>query len=104
MHPAKPTWADGAVMPLNLDAWWNEQEYKVRGTFQTRGYFILRKLHELDPVRVLAVTANLYAKDDKQPQDIPMAESDVALGHLGASAEEVQCLHVHMGKRREETG
>ena len=52
MRPAKPTWADGAVMPLNLDAWWNEPEYKVCGTFQTRGYFILRKLHELDPARV----------------------------------------------------
>jgi hypothetical protein len=30
---------------IGLDAWWAEPEYKVCGTFQACGYFILRKLH-----------------------------------------------------------
>jgi len=98
MRPTKPTWADGAVMPLNLDAWWNEPEYKVCGTFRTRGYFILRKLHELDPARVLAVTAKLYREEEKEPQDISKGEWKVILEHLGASPKEVKDVQVKMGK------
>jgi hypothetical protein len=100
MRPAGPAWADGAVVPLNLGAWWNEPEYKVCGTFQARGYFILRKLHELDPARFLAVTAKIYHKQEKEPQDITKGEWKVILEHLGASPEEVKNVQVTMGKWR----
>jgi hypothetical protein len=100
MRPAGPAWADGAVVPLNLGAWWSEAEYKVCGTFQTRGYFILRKLHELDPARFLAVTAKIYHKQEKEPQDITKGEWKVILEHLGASPDEVKDVQVKMGKWR----
>ena len=38
---------------------WAEPEYKVCDSFQARGYFILRKLHELDAAKLNTVTANL---------------------------------------------
>ena len=87
-------------MGLSLAAWWNEPEYKVCGTFKTRGYFILGKLHELDPARLLAVTANLYHEQEKEPQDITKAEWKVILEHMGASPEEIRDVQVKMGKWR----
>jgi hypothetical protein len=86
--------ADG----LGLDAWWAKPEYKVCGTFKTRGYFILRKLHELDPARFLTATANLYHEQGKEPQDITKVEWKVILEHMGASLEEIRDVQVKMGK------
>jgi len=85
-------------VPLNLGTWWGEPEYRVCGTFQTRGYFILRKLHELDPARLLTVTAKLYHEHEKEPQDITKIEWKVILEHMGASREEIRDVQVKMGK------
>jgi hypothetical protein len=88
------------VMGLGLGAWWGEPEYKVCGTFQTRGYFILRKLHELDPVRLNTVMTNLYHEQEKEPQDITKVEWKGILESMGASPEEVKDVQVKMGKWR----
>jgi hypothetical protein len=61
-------------MPLNLDAWWREPEYKGCDTFQTRGYFFLRKVHELDPAKFLTVMENLYHEQEKELQLITKVE------------------------------
>ena len=98
MRPDSPVEADGEVMPLSLGAWWREPEYKVCGTFQTRGYFILRKLHELDPARFNTVMTNLYHEQEKEPQDITKVECKVILEHMGASLEEIRDVQVKMGK------
>lgn len=87
-------------MPLNLSVWWSEPEYKVCGTFQARGYFILRKLHELDTTRFLAVTAKLYREQEKEPQDITKAEWKAILEYMGAGPEEIKDVQVKMGKWR----
>ena len=78
-------------MGLDLDAWWREPEYKVCGTFQTRGYFILRKLHELDPARFNTVMTNLYHEQEKKSQDITKVES---------GPEGIKDVQVKMGKWR----
>jgi hypothetical protein len=75
-------------MPLNLGAWWSEPEYKVCGTFQTRGYCILRKLHELEPARLNTVMTNLYHEQEKEPQDITKVEWKAILEYMGAGPEE----------------
>ena len=85
-------------MPLNLGAWWSAPEYKVCGTFKTRGYFILGKLHELDSARLLTAMANLYREQGKEPQDITKVEWKVILEHMGASLEEIRDVQVKMGK------
>jgi hypothetical protein len=85
-------------MGLNLDAWWSEPEYKVCGTFQTRGYFILRKLHELEPARLNTVMTNLYHEQEKEPQDITKVEWKGILEPMGASPEEIKDVQVKMGK------
>ena len=85
-------------MGLSLATWWDEPEYRVCGTFKTRGYFILGKLHGLDAARLLAVTANLYHEQEKEPQDITKAEWKVILEHMGASLEEIRDVQVKMGK------
>jgi hypothetical protein len=46
------------VTHLNLAAWWAKPEYKVCGTFQTRGYFILRKLLKHDGTKFVEVMAD----------------------------------------------
>ena len=88
-------------MGLNLDAWWREPEYKVCGTFRTRGYFILRKLHELEPARLNTVMTNLYHEQEKEPQDITKSDWKVILEHMGASPEEIKNVQVKMGKWQE---
>ena len=79
---------------LGVDAWWGEPEYKVCGTFKTRGYFILARLHKLDSARLLAVTADLY----KEPEDITKGEWKGILEHMGAGPEEIKSVQVKMGK------
>jgi hypothetical protein len=87
-------------MGLNLSACWGEPEYKVCGTFQTRGYFILRKLHQLDPTKFNRVMTNLYHEQAKKPQDITKVEWKVILEHMGASPEEIKDVQVKMGRWR----
>ena len=88
-------------MGLDLDAWWSEPEYKVCGTFRTRGYFILRKLHELEPARLNTVMTTLYHEQEKEPQDITKSDWKVILEHMGASPEEIKNVQVKMGKWQE---
>jgi hypothetical protein len=85
---------------LNLDAWWAEPEYKVCGTFQARGYFILRKLHQLDAAKIRTVMVDLYHEQRKEPQDITKVEWKVILEHMGASPEEIKDVQVKMGRWR----
>ena len=58
---------------------------------QTRSYFILRKLHELDPARFNTVMTNLYHEQEKKPQDITKVES---------GPEGIKDVQVKMGKWR----
>ena len=86
--------ADG----LNLDSWWAEPEYKVCGTFQSRGYFILRKLHQLDAAKLRSVTEELYRDQEMEPQQITKFEWKVILEYMGATPEEIQAVQVRMGR------
>lgn len=89
------------MMPgLGLASWWDEPEYKVCGTFQARGYFILRRLHQLDPAKLNTVMVKLYRDQEKEPQDIAKAEWQVILEYMGASPEEIKDVQVRMGKWR----
>jgi hypothetical protein len=85
---------------LGLASWWDEPEYKVCGTFQARGYFILRRLHQLDPAKLNTVMVKLYRDQEKEPQDIAKAEWQVILEYMGASPEEIKDVQVRMGKWR----
>jgi hypothetical protein len=85
---------------VGLDAWWDEPAYRVGGTFKARGYFILRKLHELDPDRFNTVMTQLYPEEERAPQDITKTEWKVILEHMGASPEEIKDVQVKMGKWR----
>jgi hypothetical protein len=85
---------------LGLASWWDEPEYKVCGTFQARGYFILRRLHQLDPAKLNTVMVKLYRDQEKEPQDIAKVEWQVILEYMGASPEEIKDVQVRMGKWR----
>ena len=54
-------------MGLNLEAWWDEPEYKTSNTFHLRGRFILRKLYEHDHAKLDDVMADLYRDDVPDP-------------------------------------
>ncbi len=88
------------MTPLNRDAWWVEPEYKVCGTYQARGYFILRKLHQLDAAKIRTVTVDLYHEQEKEPQDITKFEWKVIMEYMGASPEEIKDVQVRMGRWR----
>ena len=63
---------------------------------QTRSYFILRKLHELDPARFNTVMTNLYHEQEKKPQDITKVES----GPEGIKDVQVKMVAVASAVRR----
>jgi hypothetical protein len=75
-----------------------EPEYKVCGTFQARGYFILRKLHELDPAKLNTVLVKLFRNQEKEPHDITKVEWQVILEYVGARPEEIKAVQVKMGR------
>jgi hypothetical protein len=83
---------------LGLDSWWDEPEYKVCGTFQTRGYFVLRKLHQLDAAKLNTVTVGLYRDQEKEPHDISKVEWKAILEYMGASPKEIKDVQVRMGR------
>ncbi len=68
------------------------------GTFQSRGYCILRKLHQLDATKLRSVTADLYRDQEKEPQKITKFEWKVILEYMGATSEEIQAVQVRMGR------
>jgi hypothetical protein len=83
---------------LGLDAWGDEPEYKRCDTFTLRGGFILNKLLQRHPARLIYVMANLYGADKKDPQDITKAEWKVILKSVGASPEEIMDVQMRMGR------
>lgn len=85
---------------LNVDAWWDEPEYKVCGTFKARGHFILSKLYELDGAKIHTVMVDLYRDDEKDPQDITKVEWKAILEYMGASPEAIKDVQVKMGRWR----
>lgn len=63
------------MTPLNLDAWWDEPAYQAaRGSFSTKGTFILRKLGEQDPAKLKDVLADVYRDAVPDPVDMTKFE------------------------------
>ena len=85
---------------LNLDAWWDEPEYKPCNTFRLRGLFILRKLRDNDPARLQDVLADLYRDDQPDPQDIGRFEWQTILAYMGASEDEITDVQTRMERRK----
>jgi hypothetical protein len=82
---------------LGLDAWWDEPAYHAaRGSFSTKGTFILRKLSEHDPAKLKDVLGDLYRDDLPDPADTTKFEWEVIRGFLGASPEEVKDVQLRM--------
>ena len=71
---------------LGLDAWWDEPTYHAaRGSFSTKGAFILAKLEAHDPTRLKDVLADVYRDAVPDPADMTRFEWEVILRFLGAS-------------------
>ena len=51
-----------------LDPWWDEPEYKAVRHVTLRGGFILNKLLQRNPARLVYVMANLYGAEQKDPR------------------------------------
>jgi len=84
---------------LNLDPWWDEPAYQAaRGSFLTKGTFILDKLAEHDPIKLKDVLADLYRDQIPDPQDITKFEWEVILRLMGASPEDIKDVQLRMGR------
>lgn len=86
------------MMRLDLEAWWDEPEYKRCDTLSRRVRFILTKLLQRDPAALVYVMSNLYGAEKKDPRDITTHEWALILSHLGASPEEVSDMQKRMGR------
>jgi hypothetical protein len=72
------------MTPLNLDPWWDEPYYKAaKGSFSSKGAFILRKLLKHDGAKFVEVMADLYRDDAPDPQDITKFEWEAILRYMG---------------------
>jgi hypothetical protein len=68
-------------MSLNLDPWWDEPAYQAaRGSFSTKGTFIL------------------YRDEVPDPADITKFEWETILRFVGASQEEIADVQKRMGR------
>jgi len=86
-------------MPLSLDPWFDEPAYQAaRGSFSTKGQFILRKLSERDPIKLKDVLADVYRDEVPVPQDITKFEWEVILRFMGAGPEEIADVQKRMGR------
>lgn len=84
---------------LNLDAWWDEPDYKAaQGTFSERGTFILNNLAQHDAARLSMVIADLYRDEPPDPMDITKFEWQTILAYMGASEEEIKDVQTWMGR------
>jgi hypothetical protein len=83
---------------LDLDAWWDEPEYKRGNTLRLRGLFILSKLREHDPAKFHDVMTDLYRDDQPDPQDIGKFEWQTILAYMGASDQEIKDVQMRMGR------
>ena len=84
---------------LNLDSWFDEPAYQAaRGSFSTKGTFILRKLSEHDPINLKDVLADVYRDQIPDPQDITKFEWEVILRFMGASPEDIKDVQLRMGR------
>jgi hypothetical protein len=89
------------MSPLNLDAWWDEPEYKEASvTFRLRGLFLFDKLRQHDAARFAEVMADLYRDDPPDPQDIGTFEWQTILAFMGASEAEIADVQKRMGRVR----
>ena len=65
---------------LGLDAWWDEPAYQAaRGSFSTKGTFILRKREAHDAAKLNDVLADVYRDDLPDPADMTRFESETIL-------------------------
>ena len=84
---------------VDLDNWWDEPYYMAaKGSFSTKGAFILRKLLRHDGARFVEVMADLYRDDAPDPQDITKFEWQTILAYMGASPEEIADVQKRMGR------
>jgi hypothetical protein len=84
---------------LHLDPWWDEPYYKAaKGSFSSKGAFILRKLAQHDAVKLNTVMTDLYRDEEKDPQDITKFEWQTILAFMGASDEEIKDVQMRMGR------
>jgi hypothetical protein len=75
---------------LGLDAWWDEPAYHAaRGSFSTKGTFILAKLED--------VLADDRA-DLPDPADMTKFEWEVILRFMGAHPDEIKDVQLRMGR------
>jgi len=87
------------MMPLDLAPWWGEPAYQAaRGSFSTKGTFILRKLSEHDPAKLKDVLADVYRDEVPDPADITKFEWEIILRFMGASPEEIADVQKRMGR------
>jgi len=83
----------------NLNPRWDEPAYHAaRGSFSTKGTFILDKLAEHDPIKLKDVLADVYRDGVPDPQDITKFEWETVLRFMGASPEDVKDVQLRMGR------
>ena len=85
-------------MALNLDAWWDEPDYKPCNTLHLRGLFIFRKLREHHPGKFQDVMTDLYRDEQPDPQDSGKFEWQTILAYMGASDQEIKDVQMRMGR------
>jgi len=84
---------------LGLDAWRDEPAYQAaRGSFSTKGTFILRKLSEHDAAKLTDVLADVYRDAMPDPMDMTRFEWEVILRFMGASPAEIEDVQRRMGR------
>ena len=77
----------------------DEPAYQAaRGSFSTKGTFILRKLSEHDPDKLKDVPADVYRDDLPDPADMTKFEWEVILRFLGAHPDEIKDVQLRMGR------
>ena len=77
----------------------NEPYYKAtKGSFFSKGAFILRKLLKHDGAKFVEVMADLYHDAVPDPQDITRFEWETILRYLGASPDEIKDVQLRMGR------
>jgi hypothetical protein len=83
---------------LGLDVWWDEPVYHAaRGSFSTKGTFILAKLEAHDAAKLKDVLADDRA-DLPDPADMTKFEWEVILRFMGAHPDEIKDVQLRMGR------
>ena len=86
-------------MSLNLDAWWDEPYYTAaKGSFSSKGAFILAKLPAHDAAKLKDVLADVYRDAVPDPMDITKFRWANILAFMGANEEEIKDVQLRMGR------